>query len=236
MAVTGPARAAPAIRRSSGPALIAHGAGNTPAQVQQALEETADFVEVDLFVHRGRFEARHERSMYPLPLWVEKWYLRWAPREPFGLAELLRKATGKAGVFLDLKNGNGSAARLVRQALDDLSGEAGPVVASSQYWYLLRQLRVEAPGVALFYSIDVRAKLDLFLSVSERDVEPVGVSCRHTLIDERTVAELHRRGLEVVAWTIDDPDRAAQLAGWGVDGITTHRVATLRARLGVATA
>ena len=35
--------------------------------------------------------------------------------------------------------------------------------------------------------------------------------------------------LLVVAWTVDDIDRAAELVGWGVDGLTTHRVAEMRA-------
>ena len=53
----------------------------------------ADFIEVDLWVHHGRFEARHERR-FPasLPLLFEKWYLRTAPRTPFGLADLLEAA------------------------------------------------------------------------------------------------------------------------------------------------
>ncbi|WP_373324439.1 glycerophosphodiester phosphodiesterase [Tepidiforma flava] len=87
------------------------------------------------------------------------------------------------------------------------------------------------PAIDLLYSIDVRAKLDLFLSVAERDPLPRGISCRHTLLTRPIVEELRRRGLAVVAWTVDDLDRAQELADWGVDGITTHRVAELREAL-----
>ncbi len=214
-----------------GPALIAHMGGNTAAAARVALEEVPDFLEVDLWVHNGCFEARHERAMYPLPLWFEKWKLRRAPRRPFTLADLLSETAGKAGVFLDLKNGGAEAARLVREALD-VAGLADPhVVASSQHWHILRHVKELAPEVDLFYSIDVPERLDLFLSVAERDLQPAGVSCRDALLTQEAVSALHRRSMKAVAWTVDDPDRAVELAAWGVDGITTHRVAVLRNRL-----
>ncbi len=42
------------------------------------------------------------------------------------------------------------------------------------------------------------------------------------LIDEGLVESCHERGLKVFAWTVDDLDRIAQLASWGVDGIITN--------------
>jgi glycerophosphoryl diester phosphodiesterase len=221
------------IPRRNGPALIAHAGGNSTSQVQDAIAASADFVEVDLWVHRGRFEARHERAVYPLPFWFEKWYLRWAPRRPFGLAELFAETAGKTNVFLDIKNGSATAASLLRRALDE-AGTDLRVAASSQFWYILRKVNELAPEVALFYSVDVQSKLDLFLSISERDVQPAGVSCRHTLLTKEKIELLHDRGARVVAWTVDDLDRAEQLAEWGVDGLTTHRVADLHQRLASA--
>lgn len=213
------------------PALIAHGGGNTAALASAAITERADFVEVDLWLHHGRFEARHERAMYPIPILIEKWYLRWAPRRPFGLAELLETAAGRVHVFLDLKSGGEEAARLVRRAIDDAGPSGARIVASAQQWRVLRAIQAIAPEVDTFYSIDVQAKLDLFLSVSERDRQPKGVSCRHTLLTASVVQRLHERGLWVVAWTVDDLERAEALAAWGVDGITTHRTALLRPAL-----
>lgn len=215
------------------PALIAHGGGNSAALVRSGLAAGADYLEVDLWVHNGRLEARHERRFpFHLPVFYEKWYLRPAPRRPFALAELLASACPAAAVFLDLKNGGPQATRLVAGALE--RAPSCGVAASSQFWSLLRPLARAAPGVGLFYSIDVQSKLDLFLSVSLHDLRPRGVSCRHTLLTPAVVAELHVRGLEVVAWTVDDEARAAELTAMGVDGITTHRVAELRALLAPA--
>jgi glycerophosphoryl diester phosphodiesterase len=227
MVETGVERPGALIPGLDGPALIAHGGGNTQALARSAVADLVDFVEVDLWVHRGRFEARHERAAYPLPFLFEKWYLRRIPRKPCGLAELLRETAGRTRIFLDLKNGGDTAAKLVRRSID----EAGPgirMAASSQDWRMLRAVGQRCPEVDLFYSIDVLPKLDLFLSVIQRDQQPRGVSCKHTLLTEPLIEDLHERGLSVVAWTVDDLDRARELTAWGVDGITTHHAALFR--------
>ena len=210
-----------------GPAIIAHGGGNTIVRAEEFIEAGADYLEVDLWLHRGRFEARHERRTRWLPLLFEKWYLRRVPRAAYGLEELLdATAENQAGIFLDVKNGGQEAAVLLRRILRTHQHPAR-VVASSQQWRALRAMRELTPQVDAFYSIDVRAKLDLFLSVVDRDTRPRGVSCRHGLLTERSIRELHNRGLLVVAWTVDDLERARELVAWGVDGITTHNVAEM---------
>ncbi|MEX0783151.1 MAG: glycerophosphodiester phosphodiesterase [Dehalococcoidia bacterium] len=214
-----------------GPAIIAHQGGNTPRQVRDALAHVADHLEVDLWVEGGRFEARHDKLLRPLPvLWGGLYRFRWAPKRPFGLVELLAETGHGPGLLLDMKNGGASAGKLLRRAIDRAGQPAPRIAASSQLWSVLRGIGEHAPEVALFYSIDVRAKLDLFLSVAERDTRPRGVSCKHTLLNESLVRMLHDRGYLVVAWTVDDADRAWELARWGVDGITTNVVPRIRDR------
>jgi glycerophosphoryl diester phosphodiesterase len=230
------AQAAPAwslVPDRDGPAIIAHAAGNSVRRANAAIAAHTDFIEVDLWVRHGRFEARHERDIYPIPILYEKWYLRFAPRKPFGLAELIRETGGRTDLFLDLKSGASDAARLVRRSIDH-AGVPVRLVASSQHWATLRAAREIIPEVETFYSIDVLAKLDLFFSIIERDVHPRGVSCRERLLTRPVVDRLHSLDLMVVAWTVDDVDRARELAAWGVDGLTTHRVAELRESLGLA--
>lgn len=152
------------------------------------------------------------------------------PRKQFGLTELLDTAAGRVRVFLDMKSGGEESARLIRRAIDD-AHVAPRLVASAQQWRFLRALRDIVPEVETFYSIDVQAKLDLFLSVHDRDRQPRGVSCRHTLLSAEVVQRLHERGLWVVAWTVDEVERAQALAAWGVDAVTTHRVRQVREAL-----
>jgi len=41
-------------------------------------------------------------------------------------------------------------------------------------------------------------------------------------LTEENIAALHARGVRVNAWTVDDPDTAARVIGWGVDYLTTN--------------
>ncbi len=216
---------------SSRPALIAHGGGNGPGPVREALGASAPFIEVDLWLHRGRLEARHERRVPgPLPILYEFWYLTPAPRPPYHLEDLLLACEGRASVLLDLKNGLGKLAPVLRQTLAAF-GRGVNVVASSQNWPLLREVKVACPDLDLYYSIDTPDQFDLFQSVMLHDPLPAGVSCRHTLLDRRIVRDFHDAGLAVAAWTVDDGDRARDLVRWGVDAITTNRVEEIRAAL-----
>ncbi|MDE2669937.1 MAG: glycerophosphodiester phosphodiesterase [Chloroflexota bacterium] len=216
---------------SSRPTLIAHGGGNGPDPVLKALASRAPFIEVDLWLHGGRLEARHERRVPgPLPLLYEFWYLTPAPRPPYHLEDLLLACEGRASVLLDLKNGLGKLAPVLRQTLAAF-GRGVDVVASSQNWPLLREVKVACPELELYYSIDTPDQFDLFQSVMLHDPLPAGVSCRHTLLDRRIVRDFHDAGLAVAAWTVDDGDRARDLVRWGVDAITTNQVEEIRAAL-----
>ncbi len=214
------------------PRFIAHAAGNSEAAVLAALPDGPDFLEVDIWTHNDHLEARHERAAYPLPFWFEKWYFKLAPRQPFSLTALLATLRSRAAILLDMKNGGERAALMLRDSIEGAPGAT--VAASSQSWSSLRWIARYCPGVDLFYSIDTTAKLDLFLSVSERDDRPRGVSCKHTLLTRELVDVLHSRGLLVIAWTVDEVDRARELAAMGVDGLTTHFTARFREALGSA--
>ena len=213
------------------PALIAHGGGNGSGPVRDALASRAPVIEVDLWLHRGRLEARHERRVPgPLPLLYEFWYLTPAPSPPYYLEDLLLACEGRASVLLDLKNGLGEMPALLRRVLGAF-GRGVQVVASSQNWPLLREAKVACPQLDLYYSIDTPDQFDLFQSVMLHDPLPAGVSCRHSLLDRRVVRDFHDAGLAVLAWTVDDGERARDLVRWGVDAITTNRIEEIRAAL-----
>ena len=219
---------------TSPPLLIAHRAGNSAAEAERAFDAGADYLETDLWVHNGHFEARHERRLpFGIPGLYEKWHLSRLSRErdPFGA--LLRASGKRAGIFLDLKNGGEQPSVVMARSLQE-ADVALPIAVSSQHWSSLRAVARAAPAIAVYYSVDSTAKLDLLLSVARRDPYPAGTSCRHTLLDLETVERLHGAGLAVVAWTVDDARRATELAEIGVDAITTHHVAELRSALGAA--
>ena len=210
------------------PFIIGHRANST-REIAGFLKAGVDFIEMDLWVHHGRFESRHERALYPLPLLFERWYLRMrSPR--FDLTETAAAVDGRAHLFLDLKNGRKGVIPLIRATLRRFPGLH--ISASSSDWPTLRVLHDNLDGVDVFYSMAVPERLDLFLSVIERDTRPVGLSCRATLLTPAIIERMHALGLRVVAWTVDERDQARRLASWGVDAITTHKPAEIREALG----
>jgi len=58
-----------------------------------------------------------------------------------------------------------------------------------------------------------------------------GVSLSYNLINENVAQEVRNLGLELFAWTVDDPDEAKRLITLGVKGITTNRPDLIREKL-----
>jgi glycerophosphoryl diester phosphodiesterase len=48
------------------------------------------------------------------------------------------------------------------------------------------------------------------------------VMCKYNLIGHELGSDAHRRGMEIIAWTVDDAQKAIELAKIGVDGIITN--------------
>jgi glycerophosphoryl diester phosphodiesterase len=46
----------------------------------------------------------------------------------------------------------------------------------------------------------------------------------HAALSERAITQAHHCGLRVLAYTVDDPARADELFGWGLDTLVTDAV------------
>jgi glycerophosphoryl diester phosphodiesterase len=57
-----------------------------------------------------------------------------------------------------------------------------------------------------------------------RELDCVSLHASHRHLSEALVAQIHAEGLRVLAYTVNDPERARLLAQWGVDMICTDRL------------
>src|SRR3954465_3721379 len=57
------------------PFLVAHRAGNDPALLRRAERVRARLIEADVHLRRGRVEVRHLKTLGPLPVLWDRWYL-----------------------------------------------------------------------------------------------------------------------------------------------------------------
>ena len=58
-----------------------------------------------------------------------------------------------------------------------------------------------------------------------------GVNLKYSIIDEEIMTHSRSLDLEVLSWTIDDPDEAKRLSNIGVKGITTNRPKWLKEQI-----
>lgn len=222
---------------------------NTIAAFTRAREMGAEFVEVD--VHRsqdGHLVILHDatlerttnaRTMYP---GREPWTVR-----DFTLAELQRLDAGswfdarfagvtiptldealafltahEMGVLIDAKapaRYPGLAEQIaysLRAHPKLLLGGARRVVVQSLDWEFIRQFRAILPRVSVGLLGSPRTEdLEGFARFADQ-VNPM-----HTALDSAYVAEVHRVGMSVTAWTVNDKEAIAKVVALGVDGIIT---------------
>ena len=58
----------------------------------------------------------------------------------------------------------------------------------------------------------------------------VGVVVDHTRVDAPLISKAHARGLSVMAYTVNDPNRAALLRAWGLDAVITDALERISPR------
>jgi glycerophosphoryl diester phosphodiesterase len=205
--------------------LVAHRAGNALDTLRSA-QGHADVVEADVHLFRGRLEVRHAKTVGPLPLLWEQWYLlaRDTPRPLLG--DLLAAAAPLAAdLMLDLKGPDPRLPGAVRRALEGWTGDRRLIVCS-RIWRTVDRLRATADVRALHSVGSARELRALLRRYGPGALE--GVSVDHRLLSPVMVEALRVRTDVVWAWIVDDPARAALLARWGVTGFISDVPRALR--------
>ncbi len=217
-----------------------HVAENTPAAFAAAAAAGADWVELD--VRRsadGVAVVHHDPTFGDIDI-VARTARQLAAAGIHSLHEVLVTMPVRLGVILEVKNLPGepdfdegeTVAGLVADAARKLL--AGRRLLTSAFSPLtvaaLRDAMPEvATGLVHFDSLGLAAAGEIAVQYG---AQVIASHCASPGLDDRTIAALHREGLGVMVWTVNEPDRAASLAALGVDGLLTDDPAALRARLG----
>jgi glycerophosphoryl diester phosphodiesterase len=190
-----------------------------------------DWIEADIRLHYGRLVARHDRSIWRLPITFSRTSVSLSVAPPIVLDTLLHATQSTpARLLIDLK---GRHARLPDALVDLLRAQDAfdRVALCGQEWALLDRARALDPHVKVIYSLGKPEHLERYLARRRDGTAPSMSSCYHGLLTPARVAALNDAGSTVIAWTVDAEDRARQLLNWGVVGITSNRLAML-SRLG----
>jgi glycerophosphoryl diester phosphodiesterase len=193
--------------------VCAHRHGNDPALLRAAESAGVDLVEVDIHLFHNELDARHEKTVGPLPLVWDRWqWPAWNPSRQ-RLDRVLESAQPDTALYVDLK---GWTRRLSRHVIAALELRPGYVV-SARAWWLLPPFRA-LDHVRVLRSIGAPWQLRLF-RLARRHAAPGGVSIRSDLLTAEVVTELKARADVVFAWRVSSYAQARELERWGVDGV-----------------
>ncbi|WP_283151291.1 glycerophosphodiester phosphodiesterase [Silvimonas soli] len=104
-------------------------------------------------------------------------------------------------------------------------GEAVPPLLSSFSYEALQAAVAEAPWLPVGWLIDEwehdwRERL--------QTLEAVSLHCNQRLLNAQRVAEVRDAGYQLLAYTVNGPERALQLKNWGVSGVFTDALGVMR--------
>ena len=206
------------------PIRIAHRGGNNRPLLHRALAAGVDWIETDIWLHYGRLVARHDRSLWRLPIMYSRRSVSLMLAPEIVLDSLLEATRDTpTRLLLDLKSRN----RILPEALVSVLHRRNAfdrAALCGKDWPLLDRARDLDPRTQVFFTLETTKHLESYRARRRDGTAPPSVSCFHRLLTPTTVEALKKADSTIFAWTVDSEPRARQLLGWGVDGITSNRL------------
>ena len=216
---------------------------NTIAAFRKAIEDGADWVELDVQeTADGEVVVFHDSDFMrlannDLKIWdattkdlkdidigssfTPEFHAERVPT----LAQVLDECKGKIRVNIELKY-YGHDEQLEQRVADivDSYGMASDVVAMSLKRESVKKMKEVRPGW----------KVGLLMSVSAGDLSQVEadfIAVNAGFVSRRLIRTAHKNGKEVYVWTVDDPVAMSTMIGRGVDALLTNKPALAKSVL-----
>lgn len=141
------------------------------------------------------------------------------------LAEVWDVASEADVIKLDLKESSDSFLRSVFSFINERSGQE--VIVTSRNERVLFEFKRNAPHVIRLLSVGSRRELSNMQNRADIVQLIDGVSIHHRLLTYEVTEWLRQQNLLILAWTVNDIDRVAELVKMGVDAITTDNLGIL---------
>jgi glycerophosphoryl diester phosphodiesterase len=207
---------------------VAHRAGNHLSDLRAAERLKPTLVEADVRLYRGRLEVRHLKTAGPIPILWDRWELQASWRRQLRLNELLAATSAETELVLDLKGPRKRLAECVLHTIEPYLGERQFTVCA-RWWRVLEPFA--GTPVRRIYSVGSTRQLrELLHRFAGQRLE--GISIHERLVDRETMASLQKIAGLVMAWPVNEPERARALLRLGVGGLITDD-ATALSRAGV---
>ncbi len=213
---------------------------NTMAAILQAIDDQADFVEIDVQeLQDGQIVVFHDSDFMrqagvDLTIWnattddiadidIGSWFdARFKDQRAPLLSDVLPACRGKIKVNIELKY-YGHEQQLEQRVIDLVESNAmqSEIVVMSLKKAAVQKMKSLRPSwsVGLLSAVAVGD-----LSQVQADFLAVGAS----IATSRLVDDAEKQGKSVLVWTVNDPPSISQMLSIGVDGIITDDPATVR--------
>lgn len=231
------------------PIIIAHRGSsfiapeNTVAAAKLAWQQNADAVELDIYLSKdNRVVVMHDGNTkrttgqeYKIAetssdvlrsldagSWKNEQYK--GEKIPF-LEEMIAIVPDGKKLVIEIKCGV-EVLPALKTAVDQ-SGKKKQMVFIAFGWETILATKELFPKNKCFWlsssAADVQAKLN------EKDIRKLdGINLAYKIIDEKMALQAKRKKLDLLAWTVDDPNEAKRLADLGVKAITTNKPDLIR--------
>ena len=212
---------------------ILHGAGNVRDLLPLATHPAVDAIEADIWVRGDQLVAHHDRPLGPLPLTIGRGGIHRESKDPVRLGEIV-DAVGDlkphTRLVLDLRSWIADPAPDLARELLALA-DRSHVTVSCEAWPIADRLRGWLPELSVAYSVRFEPQARRYVYEANRSETPgPPIAIRESLIHSaEEVRALRRHAAAITAWTVDDVDRALELAEWGVDAVVSNHVTVLNA-------
>lgn len=147
---------------------------------------------------------------------------------PF-LSEIIETVPDGKTLVVEIKAGGDEIIPALSRIVDN-SGKKEQIIFISFGWKTILATHQEFPDNKCYWLSSVKPGLNK--KMEEAAAEGLtGVNLQYSIIDEEIMAQAKELNLEVLSWTIDDPEEAQRLTDIGVSGITTNRPKWLKEQM-----
>jgi len=213
---------------------------NTLLAIEQAINQAADAIEIDVFAVQGELIVIHDHhlarttngsgSIYDYTLSQLQLVDAGQGQRIPSLWQVLQLINNKVWLNIELKGADTVAPllALLQRAEQELQFNLDQLLISSFNHHLLVQLNHARPELKLGA---LTASLPLDYANFAAALHAHSVNCDSSFIDQVFVDDAKSRGLKVFVYTVDQPDDIIRMQQYGVDGIFTNSPARSRQHL-----
>ena len=149
------------------------------------------------------------------------------------LEEVLREIAPRVRVDVEVKyeGPRAKADQTVRAVIDVIKrgGHGEQVFVTAFNPYILEEFKKQDPDLirGQLYGTFSDSDIPFYQKLALRNLllndraDPDLLAVEDALVDAEYVDKYHRLGYRILVWTVNEPERIARLAQWGVDGIIT---------------